>query len=145
MKYRGRDDIIVSRAIDRATYQARTVEPEPSQLQAGQVIPIGSHWKQLTEYGGFRAPRRTRCRHVWSIKQHIDEVTDEVGDGVVAWYVVREVVEEVAGEVAGEVGGEAVGEVAEEVTRVVVDEMNVEVVQPNVVVAHPIPFVIINT
>lgn len=43
MKYRGKDDIIVGRAIDRAEDQARATEVESSRIRAGRVVPTGSH------------------------------------------------------------------------------------------------------
>lgn len=94
MKYRGRDDTIASKVIDKMADQARADETESSQIQIRRVVPTGSHWKRLTKQVQFRASRSTRRRSVRSIEQ----LRDEVADKVVQPYVVvadEEVVEEV--------------------------------------------------
>lgn len=135
VKYRGRDDIITDRVIDRAADQVRTVEAESSQIRVGRVVPTGLHQKQLAEQCPFGAPCTTRRRHVRSIEKSKDGVV--VGE--VAREVDQEVVREVAEKVVGDVTGEVVG--AEEIVRVVVDEL----VQPNVVVANLIPSITADT
>lgn len=72
MKYRGKDVTIACKLTRSATTQARFVEDEFSQLQAGQLVIIGSYRKWLAEQGKFRATRNTRRRAVRSDEQSKD-------------------------------------------------------------------------
>lgn len=62
VKYRGREDVIAGRAIDRATDQIRNVEVESSHIRVKLVVPTASRWKRLAKQNQFHAPRITRRR-----------------------------------------------------------------------------------
>ena len=60
VKYRGRDDTIADRVIDRVGDQARAAKVESSQIRTGRVAPTSSHRKRLSGQVQFRALRNIR-------------------------------------------------------------------------------------